>query len=204
MKIYAQILLSLGAAALVACTATTHQNRRGDAAAGGGSGPGEAAADSSADGSAAKELKLKSTDILAQSIFAALGPGKTLKKSDGAGTRDLMADFSRNFGGTTSLRLGEVYADSPSVAYILALGIVGTNAGAVCKDQLAKKDPEGDKCRCDDAPSANAMISRALPFLDMDTDDSRGLVDELTAQCLKDPAAAVSSLISSLAFAARI
>ena len=190
--------------AVTSCTKTDRRNERGQHRDQNATQETPAEGGDTQEESGVKVLKLKSSDMLAQSIYAALGPGKTFKREESGEVRDLMFDFRRNFGGTSSLRLGEVYADSPSVAYVLALGIVGMNAGTICQELLTKSDPESANCRCGDEPSAKAMITRALPFLDMKSDEAKAVVSDLAAQCAKDPAGAIGALVSSLAFAARI
>lgn len=144
-------------------------------------------------------LQLKSADLLRQSIYQTLGRGKTLKVSERGLTSDITDEFSGNFGGTSGLRFGEIYADSPSTSYLLALAVVADHAANRCVE-----DKSEVLCQCDTEESAQKMLNRALPFFDTSLPESQAIVKTFRDACLADQTAALTSLLGSLAFAARI
>ncbi len=165
--------------------------------------PAKGGEDDEGDGSATDRstLHLKNGDLLAQSLFRTLGRGKSQAVDTG---RDLFDTYRQNFGGTRDLRLGEIHADSPSVGYVLALGILADNAAKVCAAQTAAKNPEAAACGCADHETALAMMERAMPFADFEGPAQAEVVDAFAAACEKDAASAIFSLISSLSFAAKL
>jgi hypothetical protein len=150
-----------------------------------------------------KFIQLKSGSMLAQSIFRTLGRGKTLRNQD-LGKVDLMDEYKQNLGGTSNLRIGEIYADSPSASYMLALSIVANNAAKVCTEDTANYSQDASLCDCSDPATAEAMLKRALPYLSFEDEKVKTVSSAFALECAKDSYGAIASLISSLAFAARL
>ena len=146
-------------------------------------------------------IQLKSSDMIAQSIYATLGRGKTLR-NDGQTTTDVTEEFKKNFGGTSGLRLGEIYADSPSTSYLLALTIVAELAARRCMEDINAGN--GELCQCSTKEDADAMLKRALPHLNFTDAALSSISDQFSSTCAQDPEGAITSLIGSLAFATRI
>lgn len=151
-------------------------------------------------------IKLKGANLLAQSLFQTLGPNKDLKPG-GEGGKDthLFDNYTQNFGNTDGLRFGEIYPDSPSAGYFLALAIIADNAARICQTELGNASPSGPKslCRCSTADDARAMLDRAVPSAGFNQGSNQELVKKFQERCQADYIGAVSSLVSSLAFAVR-
>ena len=151
-------------------------------------------------------IKLKGANLLAQSLFQTLGPNKDLKPG-GEGGKDthLFDNYSQNFGNTDGLRFGEIYPDSPSAGYFLALAIIADNAARICQTELGNATPSGPRslCRCNTAEDARAMLDRAVPSAGFSQGANQDLVKKFQERCQADYIGAVSSLVSSLAFAVR-
>jgi hypothetical protein len=146
-------------------------------------------------------IQLKSSDMIAQSIYSTLGRGKTLR-TDGQSTTDITEEFKKNFGGTAGLRLGEIYADAPSTSYLLALTIVAELAARRCMEEINAGN--GELCQCNTEENAEAMLKRALPHLNFADPALTDVSDQFTTTCASDPEGAITSLIGSLAFATRL
>ncbi len=146
-------------------------------------------------------IQLKSSDMIAQSIYSTLGRGKTLR-NDGQTITDVTEEFKKNFGGTAGLRLSEIYADAPSTSYLLALTIVAELAARRCMEEISAG--EGELCQCNTKENAESMLKRALPHLNFTDPALTGVSEQFTTTCATDPEGAITSLIGSLAFATRL
>jgi len=147
-------------------------------------------------------VRLKGAGLLAQSLYRTIGPGKDKAVGDGSTPEEnLLATYRQNFGDTEGLRFGEVYADSPSTSYLLALATVGANAASRCQEELAQA---GDSlCRCDTMDAARALLGRAFPALDLNAPSAVQLTQKFQQACASDNRGAIASLISSIGFASR-
>ena len=153
---------------------------------------------------ATQETQLKGVTLLSASLFKTLGSDK-----DKGNTRDrdgksvsLFDTYVSNFGSTDGLRFGEIFADSPSANYFLALTILGDNAARKCQVEVLTNAPN-TLCKCASKDEAKAMLSRAMPSKDFTKPELQPILEEFQQRCAQDYIGAVSSLIASLAFAAR-
>lgn len=144
-------------------------------------------------------LRLKGVGLLAQSLYQTLGAKKNISANNG--NEDLFATYSQNFGNSDGLRFGEVYADSPSTSYMLALAILAGNAAVRCEEEITQGT--GTQCQCNTTQSGSSMLRRAFPKIDFNDQSRAGLVEHFVDTCKKDYRSAISSLISSIGFAAR-
>ncbi len=150
-----------------------------------------------------ENIQLKGTSLLAQSLYMTLGPSKDMSgEVDDEGKELSIFDvYGENFGQTDGLRFGEIFADSPSTSYLMALAILGHNAAQRCMEEIAYG--ELTLCQCDTTADAQEMIMRALPFVDAADAGMEEMASEFAKQCRTDYVGAISTLIASLAFAAR-
>lgn len=154
-------------------------------------------------GDKSDSLQLKGVSLLAQSLHSTLGPSKDVSddsSGDPARKQSLFDVYASNFGSTQGLRFGEVFADSPSANYFLALSIVADNAARRCRIELLESKPDSP-CACDTPEKAKAMLRRAAPSVDFTSSAQSAIVEKFAQRCKDDYVGAVSSLVSSLAFA---
>lgn len=156
------------------------------------------------DDDAMEDLQLKGVNLLGQSLFATLGPRKDLSGlTDTEGEPlSLLEIYAGVFGHTKGLRFGKVFADGPSTAYFLALAILADNAAAKCQEeQWIGGASYAGPCRCDTHDTAQAMLQRAIPFIDFE--GQQDLVTEFALGCHGDYRATVASLVASISFAVK-
>lgn len=149
-------------------------------------------------------VRLKGVALLYQSLYRTLGPNKEkLPPKNGARTSENIFDtYAGNFGNTDGLRFGEIYPDSPSASYFLALSIMADNAAKVCQEELLGS-PSTSPCKCDTMDSAKALLARALPSTNLSDERGTHLTKQFHERCKADYPAAISALLSSLAFAVK-
>jgi hypothetical protein len=191
------VLLALALAACTTLKKDKKDDRKNEPVAGTATPPAgqdPAAPPASGDGAV---LKLKGTTLLAQALYSTLGSGKNINDNN----EDLFDLYSQNLGKTEGLRFGEIYPDSPSASYLLALTIIADNAARRCQDEIATG--KGNLCHCETGDQAKAMMARAFPFAGFDKGEHADVTARFAELCAKNYVAAVSAIISSVGFAAK-
>jgi hypothetical protein len=157
-------------------------------------------------GSPNKDIQLKGAFLLAQSIGATFGQGKDLvekprqNRNDPVSRESCFSQYGSNFGSEDGLRFGELYADSPSSSYFMALSICAVKVSAAC---LAESTDPNSSCFCGTRESAIAMMRRAMPYLDISKPELQPVVDEFEKSCKANYPKAVAALINNLGFVSR-
>lgn len=155
-------------------------------------------------------FQLKGAFLLSQSVGSSFGQGRDfITPSQRQGVENPLRAFqkiscfewySTNFGSETGLRFGEIYADSPSSSYFMALAICSQAVASSC---LEDSQIAGSMCYCKTKESALAMLRRAVPFFDFSQGSGQVYVELVTQSCQKDPRRAIAAIMNSIAFVLR-
>jgi hypothetical protein len=149
------------------------------------------------------KVLLSSADLLSKKIVNSFGTDAVMNVTNRK--ENIVAKYANQFGTTKDLEFGDISSDNfsnsvPATAYLLALSTVARNAGLYC----SVADDTNTKCQCNTRESAAAMLNRSISYVNFCADEGNDLyIKALTDLCKKDRVAAITALVSSLAFAIR-